>query len=177
MWSHGILRAAAFGTALLLGVSWTMRALYSMDLWLFDLGTSGTGEVIMTVASLFDLAPAATLKFAYALTGVKLLIGIYLFAGVIFGLYELAVRGETDDTLLDAMLILAAIAAATAAMGAILGDGSWLHVYLGELFLCLAASVFAALSRARQPHIEADAEPSQDATWRSLLGVHLGRAK
>jgi hypothetical protein len=151
MWSHKTLRTVAYLTALLVGASWISRALLSMEMSLFDLGTNGTGGIILTLAGTLDFAPATTVKFAHSLAGLKLLLGIYLFAAVLYGLYELVMRRESDDALLDVTLFVAALGAGIAAIAAIPSDAMMLRTYIGELFLCLGASALAALSRARQP--------------------------
>jgi hypothetical protein len=153
------LRIVAYLIVLFLGLSWVDRSMASFEFLLFDLGSSSTGGVILVIARWFELTPALTLNLAQTLAGAKLLLGIYLFAGVTSGLYDLAKQGRTDDAVLDSVLLIAAFAAAIAALGAVGGDVSAVRDYVLELFLCLAASVLAALSRHTQPEPEPVAMP------------------
>lgn len=158
-WSHLTFRLAAYLLALLLGINWITRALVSLDAPLFDLGTSDTGGVIIAIADIFDLTAAATFKLAHILAGLKMLLGLYLFAGIIVSLYELAVYRETDDALFEAMLFLAAIATGCAALAAVTGDTASLPLLIVELFVCLIAGALAALGRLRTPQIRRTGMP------------------
>jgi hypothetical protein len=153
------LRVVAYLIVLFLGLGWVERSMASFDLLFFDLGSKDSGGVILMIAGWLNLTPALTLNFAQTLAGLKLLLGIYLFAAVIAGVYDLAKHGRTDDAVLDSILLIAAFAAAIAGLALAQSDIAAVRDYGFELFLCVAASVLAALSRHCQPEPEPAAMP------------------
>lgn len=153
--SYAGLRCSAYLIAFVLALGWVARGLASLELPLFDFGTNDTGGAIIAIATALDLGPAATFQLAYLLAGLKVLIGAYLLAGVAVGIADLMIEGRSDDALLDVMLMIGAVASAIAALAAVPDATTWIRIHLGEVFLCLIASMLAALSRALQPVAEA----------------------
>jgi hypothetical protein len=140
-------RIGAYLIALLLAAVWTVNGLASLTLPFFDIGRAHVGDTIIAVAGLFQLSPAGTMVFAQLLSGLKVLVGLYLFVTVVVALGECLLWRASDDAMLDVGLMVSAIASLTGVVPSVTMGGEPLQGLIGELMLCVIASALAIYGR------------------------------
>jgi hypothetical protein len=151
-WLQSIIRCAVYLILLLLGVSWAARGLASAQLPLLDLGSAGTGGLIIATGGVLGLSPEGIFRLARFLTGAKLLLAGYLLAAAFYSLHSWLTREDPDDAMLEAILPVAAVITLIAAAAALIANPASLPALSAELLLCALASALAAVSRpAGQP--------------------------
>ena len=143
------LRAAAavtaYAIAVLLATVWIVSALESLTLPLLDLGRAGIGDAIIAFAARFALPPQAIFQLAHLLVGIKFLVGLFLLAAIVVGMLERLLRAPGDETL-DLALFVSAVASVVAASPLLADTHAQLEL-VGELMLCLIASLLTGFAR------------------------------
>ena len=100
----------------------------------------------MTVAGLLSLPPQGAVQLAQVLIVARILLGTLLLVAMIQAAYH-SMRGRTpDDHVLELALLLSAIASLVAGAPVIMDAEPRLAV-IGELILCVMASLLATLGR------------------------------
>jgi hypothetical protein len=141
---RGAARIAAHLIVLLLAAAWVTGADLSLSSPLFDLARPRVGDVIIAVSGALELSPGGTIVFAHALAGLKLVLGLFLFATVAVAAHDRLRWGGSDDAMLDVGLLLSAVGSGAAALCLMAGGGTLLVGALGELILCALAGALAA---------------------------------
>jgi len=154
---RGVARILSCAMVLLLAAVWIASALAAMTRPLLDLGTPRIGEAILAFANHLSLSPEATWVLAQALVGARLFLGIWLLLLLVYATYERVRWGRIGNGMLDAALLLSAIASIVAVAPVVLEPEPRLGA-LGELMLCVMASGLATF--ARGDHAEASAAPA-----------------
>jgi hypothetical protein len=140
-------RFGAYLITLLLATVWAVSGIDSLARPLLDLGRPLIGDVVLASAGTLALSPAAIFTFAKFLAGLKIMIGGLLFTAIVGAIYEKVRFGKTDDSLLDVALFTAALASAASALPGLLYGGELLLSVVGELMLCVIASLLAIYGR------------------------------
>jgi hypothetical protein len=144
---HFLARCSAYLIALLLGAVWSVGALDTMTRPLLDLGRPLVGDAIIAVAAALMLAPDFVMPFARLLAGLKFMVGAFLLTALVSAIVEKIRFGSCDDALLDVALFIAALASILSALPGLIHGGEPLLAAIGELMLCVIASVLAIYGR------------------------------
>jgi hypothetical protein len=140
-------RIAAYAIVLLLAAVWLTSALVSLQQPFLDLAKPHVGDAILRFAGIFGLSPDGIMRLANMLVGLKLMIGIYLLAGLVLAIYTRMRWQEEGDELIEVALYLSAIATIVAA-SPVLAEHVGLQTVVGELLLCAMASGLLMFGRA-----------------------------
>ena len=140
-------RVSAYLVTLLLAAVWILAALEGFTHPLLDLGRPQVGDVMISLASALALPPEAVLPLAKLLGGLKFMVGAFLFTALIGAIVQKTRLGFCDDALLDVALFTAALASILASLPGLMHGGELLLAVIGELMLCVIASVLAIYGR------------------------------
>ncbi len=140
-------RLGAYLIVLLLAAVWGVSALDSLRRPFFDIGRPVVGDAIISVATYLSLTPQWTLLFALLLVCLKLMVGAFLLATLFCAIYEKFRWGQSDDSMLDVALLIAAFASVSSSVPGLMNGGDMLNEIVGELMLCVIASALAIYGR------------------------------
>ena len=155
-------RFAAYAIVLLLAAVWLTSALASLQQPLLDLAKPRVGDAILRFAGIFALSPEGIMRLANMLVGLKLMVGMYLLAGLVLAVYErIRWQGEGDE-MIEVALYLSAIATIVAA-SPVLTEIVGLQAAVGELLLCALASGLLMFGCAAPVPATSDASALQSA--------------
>src|SRR5262249_21956123 len=139
-WLRYLSRRCAYAITLLLAAVWTVSALESLTRPLYDLGKPLVGDVLIMLAAKLPIGSETIMVLALLLVGLKLMVGAFLLAALFAAVYEKYTFGSTDDAMLDAALLIAAVATVASAPPGMIHGGTLLLEIVGELMLCVIAS-------------------------------------
>jgi hypothetical protein len=142
---RSLARFAAYTIAVLLAAVWLSAGIASLDQPLFDLGRPRIGDAILAFARKFALSPAATLRLACMLAGLKLLLGAYFLLAIVVATCERVRRRACGDEMLELGLFVSALASIVA-VSPLIGERLRVGIALGELLLCVMASGLIAFA-------------------------------
>jgi len=151
---RGTARILSCAMVLLLSLVWIASALAAMTRPLLDLGTPRIGEAILAFANHLSLSPEATWALAAVLVVARLFLGIWLLLVLLYAAYERVRRDRISDGMLNAALLLSAIASIVAVAPVVMEPEPRLGA-LGELMLCVMASGLATFARGDQAQASA----------------------
>jgi len=140
-------RYGAYLITLLLAAVWAADAADTLSRPLFDIGRPRVGELILSVSGALSLSPKTMVSVAQLLAGLKLMVGLFLLVAIVHATRAKMRREPCDDSFLDVALFVAAVASIASAMPGLMYGGELLLNVIGELMLCVIASLLAVFGR------------------------------